>query len=122
MKAKGYEIDMVNGPLLGKILLFYVPLMLSSVLQLLFNAADIIVVGQYAGANALGAVGATSSLINLLVNLFMGLSVGVNVLVANYYGAKREKDLSEMVHTAVATSFVSGVILVAVGLVAAGPA
>lgn len=91
MKAKGYEIDMVNGPLLGKILLFYVPLMLSSVLQLLFNAADIIVVGQYAGANALGAVGATSSLINLLVNLFMGLSVGVNVLVANYYGAKREK-------------------------------
>jgi putative MATE family efflux protein len=122
MKAKGYEIDMVNGPLLGKILLFYVPLMLSSVLQLLFNAADIIVVGQYAGANALGAVGATSSLINLLVNLFMGLSVGVNVLVANYYGAKRDKDLSEMVHTAVATSFVSGVILVVVGLVAAGPA
>ena len=122
MKAKGYEIDMVNGPLLGKILLFYVPLMLSSVLQLLFNAADIIVVGQYAGANALGAVGATSSLINLLVNLFLGLSVGVNVLVANYYGAKRDKDLSEMVHTAVATSFVSGIILVAVGLVAAGPA
>ncbi len=120
--AKGYEIDMVNGPLLGKIMLFYVPLMLSAILQLFFNAADIMVVGQFAGSNAMGAVGSTSSLINLLVNLFIGLSVGANVMVANFYGARRTEDLSEMVHTAIATAFVSGVILVGVGLVAAGPA
>ena len=120
--AKGYEIDMVNGPLLGKIMLFYVPLMLSAILQLLFNAADIMVVGQFAGSNAMGAVGSTSSLINLLVNLFIGLSVGANVMVANFYGARRTEDLSEMVHTAIATAFVSGVILVGVGLMVAGPA
>ena len=79
---KSYEIDMVNGPLLGKMLLFAVPLMLSGVLQLLFNAADIIVVGQFSGSQALAAVGSTSALINLLVNVFMGLSIGANVLTA----------------------------------------
>ena len=80
--AKTYEIDMCNGPLLKKILIFYFPLMLSGVLQLLFNAADIVVVGRFAGSHALAAVGSTSALINLLVNLFIGLSVGANVLVA----------------------------------------
>ena len=84
---KNYEIDMCNGPLLGKILMFSIPLMLSGILQLLFNAADIVVVGRFAGSNALAAVGSTSSLINLLVNLFLGLSVGANVLVARFYGA-----------------------------------
>ena len=73
---KSYEIDMCNGPLLGKILLFSVPLMMSGILQLLFNAADIIVVGRFAGNSALAAVGSTSSLINLLINVFVGLSVG----------------------------------------------
>ncbi len=120
--AKKYEIDMCNGPLLGKMLVFYVPLMLSGILQLLFNAADIIVVGRFAGDEALAAVGSTGSLINLLVNVFIGLSVGTNVLVAGYYGAKKEKELSDMVHTAVMTSIVSGVILVFLGLFLAKPA
>ena len=104
---KSYEIDMTSGPLLGKILLFSIPLMLSGILQLLFNAADIIVVGRFAGSGALAAVGSTSSLINLLINVFVGLSVGVNVLVARYYGARKDKDVSETVHTAVATTSAS---------------
>lgn len=118
---KSYEIDMCNGPLLSKILLFSVPLMMSGILQLLFNAADIIVVGRFAGSSALAAVGSTSSLINLLINVFVGLSVGVNVLVAKYYGGQREKDMSETVHTAVLTSLLSGLFLVILGGVAARP-
>lgn len=113
---------MCNGPLLGKILVFYFPLMLSGVLQLLFNAADIVVVGRFAGSSALAAVGSTSSLINLLVNLFIGLSVGANVLVARFYGAGQKKELSEMVHTAVLTSLISGCVLIVVGIGIAGPA
>ena len=85
---KSYEIDMCSGPILGKVLVFALPLMLSGVLQLLFNAADIIVVGRFAGSQSLAAVGSTGALINLLINVFIGLSVGVNVLVAKYYGSK----------------------------------
>ena len=121
MKNKSYEMDMCNGPLLGKILLFAVPLMLSGILQLLFNAADIVVVGRFAGSHALAAVGSTSSLINLLINVFVGLSVGANVLVARYYGAQKEKDLSETIHTAIMTSIVSGLFLVVLGVAAARP-
>ena len=116
MKKQSYEIDMCHGPLLGKILLFSLPLMLSSILQLLFNAADMIVVGRYAGSQALAAVGATGALINLLINVFMGLSVGVNVMVARYYGGKKEEAVSETVHTAVLTSLISGVILTVLGI------
>ena len=118
---KSYEIDMCDGPLLSKILLFSVPLMMSGILQLLFNAADIIVVGRFAGSSALAAVGSTSSLINLLINVFVGLSVGVNVLVAKYYGGQREKDMSETVHTAVLTRLLSGLFLVILGGIAARP-
>lgn len=121
-KEKKYEIDMCNGPLLGKILMFYIPLMLSGVLQLLFNAADIIVVGRFAGNQALAAVGSTSSLINLIVNLFIGLSVGTNVLVARYYGAGQKKELSETVHTAILTSLISGILLIIIGVSLAKPA
>lgn len=121
-KTGKYEIDMCNGPLLGKILMFTIPLMLSGILQLLFNAADIVVVGRFAGNQALAAVGSTSSLINLLVNVFIGLSVGANVLVARFYGAGQKKELSEMVHTAVMTSLVSGVILIFVGFLLSEPA
>ncbi len=113
---------MCNGPLLGKILIFYIPLMLSGVLQLLFNAADIAVVGRFAGNEALAAVGSTGSLTNLIVNLFMGLSVGANVMVARFYGSGQMKELKEMVQTAVATAAIGGVILVFVGFLAARPA
>ena len=119
---KKYEIDMCNGPLLSKILSFYIPLMLSGILQLLFNAADVIVVGRYAGNEALAAVGSTSSLINLLVNVFIGLSVGTNVCVARFYGAGQRKDLEETVHTAIATACLSGILLVFIGILIAGPA
>lgn len=121
-KSNKYEMDMCNGPLLKKILVFSIPLMLSGMLQLLFNAADIVVVGQFAGSDALAAVGSTSSLTNLLVNVFMGLSVGANVLVARFYGAGQKKELDDMIHTAITTSFVCGVALVVLGMVLARPA
>lgn len=121
-KSNKYEMDMCNGPLLRKILIFSIPLMLSGMLQLLFNAADIVVVGQFAGSDALAAVGSTSSLTNLLVNVFMGLSVGANVLVARFYGAGQKKELDEMIHTAITTSFVCGAALVVLGMVLARPA
>ena len=113
---------MCNGPLLGKILIFYVPLMLSGILQLLFNAADIVVVGRFAGNESLAAVGATGSLTNLIVNLFIGLSVGANVLVAHFYGAGQKEELKNMVQTAIATAAVSGVILIFVGFFVSRPA
>lgn len=113
---RSYEIDMCNGPLLGKIILFAVPLMLSGILQLLFNAADIVVVGRFAGSDALAAVGSTGSLINLLINVFIGLSIGTNVLVAQYYGAKREKEVSETIHTAILTSLICGIVLIVIGV------
>lgn len=120
-RSRGYEIDMCNGPLFGKILIFAVPLMLSGMLQLFFNAADIIVVGQFVGHTALAAVGSTGSLINLLVNVFVGLSVGTNVLVARYYGARDAKHLHETVHTSVLTSVLSGAALIVIGLILAEP-
>lgn len=113
---KKYEIDMCNGPLAGKLFMFAIPLMLSSILQLLFNAADVVIVGKFAGSESLAAVGSTSALINLITNLFMGLGVGVNVSIAHYYGAKREKDINETVHTAVLLSLVTGVFLTVVGI------
>lgn len=113
---KSYEIDMCHGPLLGKILIFSIPLMLSGILQLLFNAADTIVVGRFAGSTALAAVGSTGSLINLLVNLFIGFSVGANVLVARFHGAGRDDEVSETVHTAITLSIISGFFLLILGI------
>ncbi len=121
MKSKSYEIDMCNGPLLGKLLKFAIPLMLSGILQLLFNAADIVVVGRFAGHQALAAVGSTGALINLLINVFIGLSVGTNVMVANYIGAKQERAVSETVHTSILLSLVCGGILIFFGVLLAGP-
>lgn len=120
MKKK-YEIDMCSGSVFQKMLLFAIPLMCSSILQLLFNAADIVVVGRFAGDNALAAVGSNSSLINLLTNVFVGLSIGTNVLVAQYYGAKKEKDLKETVHTSILLSICSGIILTIIGILGAKP-
>jgi putative MATE family efflux protein len=114
-KLRNYEIDMCNGPLLSKILLFTVPLILSGLLQLMFNAADIVVMGRFVGKEAMAAVGSTGSLINLLTNVFIGLSVGGNVLVAHFYGANQSKELDEVVHTAITAAFVSGCLLVGIG-------
>ncbi len=121
MAKKTYEIDMCNGPLLGKILRFSVPLMLSGILQLLFNAADIVVVGQFTGKEALAAVGSTGSLINLLINLFIGLSIGTNVLVAQYIGARDVRNVSETIHTSILLSVICGVVMIFVGIALAEP-
>lgn len=114
-------MDMCSGPLLKKILIFTIPVMASGILQLLFNATDIIVVGRYAGKESLAAVGSTTALINLIINLFVGLSVGANVITAKYYGAGKEKDVSETVHTAILTAVISGIILVIIGIILATP-
>lgn len=110
-----YTMDMCNGPLLKKIILFAIPLMLSGVLQLLFNAADVIVVGRFTGNEALAAVGSTSSLINLLINLFVGVSVGANVLLGKHIGARDEESASKTVHTAVTFALVVGIAMIFVG-------
>lgn len=115
MSAKSRNIDMVNGSLFKSIIAFSLPLMLSGILQLFFNAADVVVVGKFAGDESLAAVGATTTLINLLTNLFIGMSVGANVLVANYYGAKQKKDVQETVHTAMTLSAFSGLFLTVLG-------
>lgn len=116
-----YTMDMCNGPLLKKIILFAIPLMLSGVLQLLFNAADVIVVGRFTGNEALAAVGSTSSLINLLINLFVGVSVGANVLLGKHIGARDEENASKTVHTAVTFALVVGIAMIFVGIFLSRP-
>lgn len=108
---------MVNGPILKKMLLFTIPLMFSSILQLLFNAADIVVVGRFAGDNSLAAVGCNGALINLMTNVFLGLSVGGNVLAARDYGAGDEEELSKTVHTAMLLGIISGLVLTVAGVI-----
>ena len=117
MAKKRYEVDMTQGSLPPMILKFAVPLILSSILQLLYNAADIVVVGKFArdAVYAQGAVGSTGALINLLVNLFMGLSVGASIVASQYYGSGDHKGLSEALHTSMTVAAVSGVALGAVG-------
>ena len=118
---RSFEIDMCNGPLLGKILRFSIPLMCSGILQLLFNAADIVVVGQFTGSDALAAVGSTGPLNNLIVNIFMGLSIGSSILVARYYGAQDWKNVKDVVHTSMLVSALSGLALIAIGELLARP-
>ena len=118
MGRKSYQIDMANGSLVDKILLFSLPLMLSSVLQLLFNAADIVVVGRFASSNSLAAVGSTGSLINLIVNVFVGLSIGTNVVVARFLGAQEYDKVQKTVHTSIYVALVSGVFLAFFGFFA----
>ncbi|MBQ5426181.1 MAG: MATE family efflux transporter, partial [Pseudobutyrivibrio sp.] len=115
------KIDMTHGPLLGKLIIFTIPIILSGVLQLLFNAADVIVVGRFAGEASLAAVGSTNSLINLMTNLFIGMSVGANVCAAQFYGAGQEKDVKKTVHTSVAFSIICGFVLIFIGLFLAKP-
>ncbi len=117
--GKKYEMDMCSGSILKKMLLFTLPLMCSSILQLLFNAADVIVVGKFAGDTALAAVGSNTALINLLTNFFLGFSIGANVLVARFYGAKQEQELTETIHTAMMLSVCSGLLITVIGCVGA---
>lgn len=116
MKKNKYEIDMCNGSIMDKLISFSLPLMLTSILQLMFNAVDIIVVGHYTGSEALAAVGSTTALINIFTNLFIGVSLGANVLAARYFAAGQDKEMSEAVHTAIALALVSGVIMAFVGV------
>ena len=110
---------MTEGSIVKKLLQFSVPLIFSSLLQILFNTADVIVVGRFAGDNSLGAVGSTGSLINLMVNLFVGLSVGTTVVAANFFGAGKKSELKETVHTAILLSLISGIFLTIFGVVGA---
>lgn len=99
---------MCNGTIMDKLISFSLPLMLSSILQLMFNAVDIIVVGRYSSSQALAAVGSTTALINIFTNLFIGISLGANVLAAGYFATQRHKEMSEAVHTAITLALVSG--------------
>lgn len=119
MKTSKYEIDMCNGSIMDKLITFALPLMLSGVLQLMFNAVDIVVVGRFSGSNALAAVGSTTALINVFTNLFIGISLGANVLAARFYAAGREKEMSETVHTAILLALISGIVMGVVGVAAA---
>ena len=110
-------MDMCTGPLLKKLLIFAVPLILSGVLQLLFNAADIVVVGKFAGSHALAAVGSTGALINLFTNVFIGFSIGTNVLVAQYFGAKDKENIQDTVHTSMAIGIIGGIFLIVAGMI-----
>ena len=121
MAATIEQVNMTEGALLPKIIRFSLPLAATGVLQLLFNAADVIVVGKFAGATALAAVGATTALINLLVNAFMGISVGVNILVARYLGCREDERVRACVHTAFALSLLLGLVVMAAGLTLSTP-
>ena len=110
------QIDMTEGAIFPKLVKFAVPLILSSILQLLFNAADIVVVGRYAGDNSLAAVGSTSSMVNLMVNFFIGLGVGCNVVAANFLGAGKKAELNRTVHTTIVVSLFGGLLLTGIGL------
>ena len=116
MKTNKYEIDMCNGSIMDKLISFSLPLMLTSILQLMFNAVDIIVVGRFDGSQALAAVGSTTALINIFTNLFIGISLGANVLSALYFAAGRHREMSEAVHTAIALALISGILMAFVGL------
>ena len=115
-KKNRFEIDMCNGSIMNKLISFSIPLMISGILQLAFNAVDIVVVGRFSGSESLAAVGSTTALINVFTNLFIGISLGANVLAARFYAAGREKEMSETVHTAITFAIISGVVMALVGL------
>ncbi|MCF0120518.1 MAG: MATE family efflux transporter, partial [Oscillospiraceae bacterium] len=117
---KNYEIDMSSGKLVSKIVSFAVPLILSSVLQLAFNAADLIVVGRFAGENALAAVGSNAALVMLIVNIMLGLGTGTSVMISRYYGAKNERKMLDAVRTTVIVGLVGGIIFGIVGILLSG--
>lgn len=121
MRDKRHQVDMINGPIVGPMIAYALPILATSVLQLLYNAADVAVVGKFAGKEALAAVGSTTSLIHLLVNFFVGLAIGIRVLVSRYYGAGNHKSIQETVHTAIPVGAICGVMLTLVGLFVTKP-
>ena len=114
-QTKSFEIDMCSGTLMDKLISFSIPLMLSGILQLMFNAVDIVVVGRFAGSESLAAVGSTTALINVFTNLFIGISLGSNVLAARYYAAGKEREMSETVHSSLTLALISGVLMAFAG-------
>ena len=122
MNKNKYEIDMCNGSIMNKLISFALPLMLSGILQLMFNAVDIIVVGHFSSSQALAAVGSTTALINVFVNLFIGVSLGTNVLAARCYAAGKDKEMSEVVHTSILFALISGIVMAVIGVLLAKPA
>ncbi|MCI8388819.1 MAG: MATE family efflux transporter [Clostridiales bacterium] len=116
---KKFQMDMCNGPILSKMLRFTLPLIAAGLLQLMFNAADIIVVGKFCGDNSMGAVGSNGSMVSLMTNFFIGISVGTNVLAARFFGAKNDEELSKTVHTSMMVSLIIGIFLTFVGLIGA---
>ena len=121
MKSKSSEMDMLHGPLFMKILMFALPLAASSVLQQLFNSVDVAVVGRFASSKALAAVGSNGPVISLLINLFMGISMGANVIISNHIGQRDNRSIRDAIHTVGLVSVISGFFLLFVGLVAARP-
>ena len=112
------SIDLTEGPILAKIIKFILPLMATNFLQTFYNAADMMVVSMSSEANAVGAIGATGSLTNLIINIFMGFSVGTNILVARYLGAKDHEKVSKTIHTSVIMSLLFGLVTAVLGLFA----
>ena len=117
VKKNKYEIDMCNGSIMDKLISFSLPLMLSGILQLMFNAVDIVVVGRFSGSEALAAVGSTTALINVFTNLFIGISLGANVLAARFYAAGKDDEMSETVHTSILLALISGIIMAFLGVI-----
>ena len=116
-----YRIDMTHGPLFGKIVRFSIPLMFSYILQVLFHTMDLIVLGRFASAQAMAAVGATSGVTVLVMNIFFGLSVGINVLTARYIGAKNKKNISKTIHTGAAAGLYGGIVMAVIGILISRP-
>lgn len=119
--GKSNKMDMLHGSLAGKILIFSLPLAASSILQQLFNSADVAVVGRFAGSDALAAVGSNAAVIALFVNIFVGLSVGINVAIANYIGQHKTKPIQKIIHTVMAFAVICGVVMIAIGILIARP-
>ena len=117
-KRKG-QVDMLHGSLADKIILFALPLAASSILQQLFNSADVAVAGRFAGSEALAAVGGNSPVINLIVNLFVGFSIGANVVIASAIGQGNKKRANRAVHTVISLALVCGIVLIFIGNVVA---
>lgn len=119
--AKTASMDMLHGPMVGKMLLFALPLAAGSILQQLFNAVDVAVVGRFASSEALAAVGSNTSVVSLLINLFVGISVGSNVVIANLIGRKEQGRVKDAVHTSILLALISGILMLVVGILIARP-